>query len=331
MDTVDTVEKAYILGCIATGDLVEKETRIVVTVEPSYQDIIDKLSAFGFCTLETNKFVTTLTNSSSKIFHDVCKHLGCNTDTFPEFKENKLQWAFLRGLFDMCCSISSKVLKNGVRLPQLKVIPPSQNLMHHICETCGVPYMIEQHAIVFEGTNCMDMLGKLYKTSTPETRLKTNFEKFVNLSTLGYRSTLPVCEVFKVDDKAVLPSKEKMSDVGYDLTIIKESKKWHSDITLYDTGVRINIEHGYYAEVVPRSSLSKSGYMLANSVGIIDPSYRGNILVALVKVDKSAPDLELPFRCCQLIFKKQVNMDIQEVYQDFDTTTRGDGGFGSTS
>lgn len=60
---------------------------------------------------------------------------------------------------------------------------------------------------------------------------------------------------------------------------------------LYDTGIKINVKYGYYAEVVPRSSLSKSGYMLANSIGIIDNSYRNNIFVALTKINPDAPDI----------------------------------------
>lgn len=327
MDTVDTIQNAYLLGCIATGGFLEK--RIVISVDPSYQEVIDKLCSIGFYKLDANKVATSLiTTSSSQLFHDILKHM--TRETLPEFTDEKLRWAFLRGYIDMACCIKTKVLDNGVQVPQCSIIV-NNVMMLHICEMFRIPYSSDQTALIFEGTNCMDMLGKLYKDSTPDTRLRSNYEKFVRLATLGVSSSFPVCQVFRTDDQAVLPKKEKMSDVGYDLTIIKESKKWHNDITLYDTGIRINIEHGYYAEVVPRSSLSKSGYMLANSIGIIDPSYRGNILVALVKVDKSAPDLELPFRCCQLIFKKQVNMDIAEVPHDFDTTTRADGGFGSTN
>ena len=52
--------------------------------------------------------------------------------------------------------------------------------------------------------------------------------------------------------------------------------------------------------LVPRSSISKTGYMLANSVGVIDRTYTGNVLVPLIKVDKSMPDLILPARVVQL-------------------------------
>ena len=58
--------------------------------------------------------------------------------------------------------------------------------------------------------------------------------------------------------------------------------------------------------------------------------YTGNIYIALVKVDPSAPDIELPFRCCQLIFRRQHYLDLIEVDQPFDSTTRDAGGFGST-
>lgn len=48
---------------------------------------------------------------------------------------------------------------------------------------------------------------------------------------------------------------------------------------------------GYYLQVFPRSSLSKSGYALANSVGIIDENYTGNIFIALTKTEPFAREL----------------------------------------
>ena len=82
-------------------------------------------------------------------------------------------------------------------------------------------------------------------------------------------------------------------------------------------------------EIVPRSSLSKSGYILANSVGIIDNSYRGNLMVALTKVCDDAKEIEYPFRCCQMIVRKYVNTYLEEV-GNVDKTKRNEGGFGST-
>lgn len=71
--------------------------------------------------------------------------------------------------------------------------------------------------------------------------------------------------------------------------------------------------------------------MLANSVGIIDQGYRGNIFIALTKIDENTPDLELPFKCCQMILKKQVYSIIKELNEDLSITDRNNGGFGSTN
>ena len=134
----------------------------------------------------------------------------------------------------------------------------------------------------------------------------------------------------KTDDMAVLPSKVRQSDVGYDLTVIKEHKKFNSRTTLYDTGLKISVKNGFYAEIVPRSSLSKSGYMLANSVAIIDPDYTGNLYIALVKVCDDAEDITLPFRCCQLIFRPHIQANIIEVTDKLTETDRGEKAFGSS-
>jgi dUTP pyrophosphatase len=69
--------------------------------------------------------------------------------------------------------------------------------------------------------------------------------------------------------------------------------------------------------------------MLANSVGVIDRTYTGNVLVPLRKVDLRMPDLELPARVVQIIPRPIVHVQWQQV-DSFDETARGEGGFGST-
>jgi dUTP pyrophosphatase len=142
----------------------------------------------------------------------------------------------------------------------------------------------------------------------------------------------PNIKVFKTSDDAVIPSKAYEEDAGYDLTIISKIKDFNSKTSLYDTGIKIEIDEGYYTEIVPRSSISKSGYMLANSIGIIDNNYRGNLMIALTKICDDAPDIELPFKCCQLIIRKQISANLIEVdTYVFNNTKRDEGGFGSTS
>ena len=73
--------------------------------------------------------------------------------------------------------------------------------------------------------------------------------------------------------------------------------------------------------------------MLSNSVGIIEKSYSGNLLVSLTKIDKEMPDLVLPFKCCQLLFKPQISLKMLEMSNtdSLENTSRNCGGFGSTN
>jgi len=142
-------------------------------------------------------------------------------------------------------------------------------------------------------------------------------------------------QIWKTDAYAVLPSKANESDVGFDLTIIKEHKVLRVGcVIMYDTGIKVQVPPGYYVEVVPRSSLSKTGWMLANSIGIIDNTYTGNILVALARIDKDAEELVMPFKGFQLIVREQSFPIVQDMTGQenlLPNTIRGEGGFGSTN
>lgn len=140
------------------------------------------------------------------------------------------------------------------------------------------------------------------------------------------------CDYFKDDKDAVIPYKSRESDAGYDLTIIKKVKNIGSKSAMYDTGIKLLIDDGYYGEIVPRSSIINSGYMLSNSIGIIDPAYTGTLKIVLTKIDESLPDLVLPFRCAQILFKKVIHVYLQESTFDFSNNTeRGGRGFGEST
>lgn len=162
---------------------------------------------------------------------------------------------------------------------------------------------------------------------------------------------LPTIQFMRTRPEAVIPSKARLTDVGYDLTLIQKDRvvlkgqktvdddddpgndntnelSWGS-VVLYDTGIVVKPPFGYYVEVVPRSSLVKFGYGLANNTGIIDPNYRGNIKVALIQHCPNAKPIELPFTACQLILRTMNHAQVQEV-DCMDNTQRQDGGFGST-
>ena len=100
-----------------------------------------------------------------------------------------------------------------------------------------------------------------------------------------------------------------------------------------DTGISVQLSQGFYLEVVPRSSIVKKDFIMANSVGIIDPDYRGRIFVPLRYLgsgygEKACEHL-LNQRIAQMIIRRLEPCEI-EVVDELDETLRGEGGFGST-
>ena len=127
---------------------------------------------------------------------------------------------------------------------------------------------------------------------------------------------------------AVPPFKKINSDSGYDLTLLQRIKTI-GNVELYETGIAVKPPSGYYFDMVPRSSIIKSGYILANSIGIIDADYTGSIKVPLIKIDDKKPNLELPIRLVQIIPRKIEHFELKEV-KELDDTERGNNGFGSS-
>lgn len=340
---IDCDTKAYLLGWISSDGHVSHNNSIVISIlkkDLKCLEIIRDFVCEDIPIIEKDNDFIIFTISSKQMCDDVCKHLnikrGKKDDIveFPILSSEELGWAFIRGVFDGDGSIRNPLSKTS---PDCGISSNSKKMLEAIGKFSKIPYNISHNKLIYQGTNAIDFLGKMYKNSGVY-KLERKYETY--LQWLNWREyirgpgnsfRLSQCFLYKTDKNAVFPEKNKQSDVGYDLTIIKEEKKLLNNTTLYDTGIKIRVKDGLYVEVVPRSSLSKSGYILANSIGIIDPNYIGNIFIALTKVDPDAPDLQLPFRCCQMIFKEQIHVDIIETTEHFEETTRGEGGFGSTN
>lgn len=267
---------------------------------------------------------------------------------------NSNYWSFVRGFFEK----NGKIIYNK-NIPKCIISFYNYSFMHDFLHKLNIPYskqinLFEKEndlTIELISTNCIDFLGLIYNKN----RLKIyndemynkyqtiiNWKFIIQNSLQSYYdyidinndlSKLDICKVYKSSHNAIIPSKSKESDVGYDLTIISKYKKLSNITTLYDTGIKLEVDYGYYIEIVPRSSLSKSGYILSNSIGIIEKSYTGNLLVALTKIDNSMSDLALPFKCCQLIFKPQISLNLLEIknINNISNTLRNNGGFGSSN
>ena len=100
---------------------------------------------------------------------------------------------------------------------------------------------------------------------------------------------------------------------------------------LIPTGLAIHIaDPGYAAMILPRSGLGhKHGIVLGNLVGLIDSDYQGPLMVSCWNRGQTAFTLAPMERLAQLIIVPVMQAEFNLV-EDFATSARGAGGFGST-
>ena len=100
---------------------------------------------------------------------------------------------------------------------------------------------------------------------------------------------------------------------------------------LVPTGVAIHIgDPGLAALILPRSGLGhKHGIVLGNLVGLIDADYQGSLMVSCWNRGTEPFTLNPMDRMAQIVFVPIVQVRFSEM-ESFDSSTRGEGGFGST-
>lgn len=131
---------------------------------------------------------------------------------------------------------------------------------------------------------------------------------------------------------ATLPARATEGSAGYDLSALLEGEATLApgEIRLIPTGIAIALPQGHAGMVYARSSLaSKHGITLANSVGVVDCDYRGELMVPLINLGGKPYTITPGERIAQLVVTPVALPEVREV-QTLDETERGAGGFGST-
>jgi dUTP pyrophosphatase len=143
--------------------------------------------------------------------------------------------------------------------------------------------------------------------------------------------TQPQLSFERRDPDAVLPSKAHPGDAGYDLYAIVDAEVAPGDRAMVGTGLAVAIPDGYAGFVLPRSGLaSRQGLTLANAPGLIDAGYRGELICAVVNLDRDTPvRIRKGDRIAQLVILPIP--DLEPGWTDeLPVSSRGEGGFGST-
>lgn len=143
---------------------------------------------------------------------------------------------------------------------------------------------------------------------------------------------MTILKIEKLPHNQILPEYKTEGAAGMDLcaAISEPLELKPLERTLIPTGLKIELEHGYEAQIRPRSGMSiKHGITLINCVGTIDEDYRGEVCVPVVNISNEAYTIQPQERIAQMVISKYEQAKIEVVTQ-LTETIRGEGGFGST-
>jgi dUTP pyrophosphatase len=140
-----------------------------------------------------------------------------------------------------------------------------------------------------------------------------------------------VLPIKRLDPTVELPSYAYDGDAGLDLRSNEDVTLAPFERRLVGTGLAIAIPEGYAGFVQPRSGLAlREGLSMANTPGLIDAHYRGELKVCAINLDPSKSiHIERGERIAQLVIQQVPVVSPLEV-DELDETDRGAGGFGSS-
>jgi dUTP pyrophosphatase len=327
-----TPEGAYILGFIFSDGNIDNNT-INIFQHKNYNDILVKMSNIIFSeNLVTTKGDKSTLSIHSKELVDYIISLGgikrgkkCDIVEIPNIPEDK-KWSFICGYFD-----GDGGFKYDYKTPSISITSNSSRMLEQIAFHWGVNYTGKQN-IWASGYKALDICGKMYNSCSLH-----HFKKFTYyLDILNwephpnngwYQDEYFRCK--KLSKDAIIPSKTRVTDSGYDVYAITLEKEEQTGLYIADMRIAVEPISGHYFDLIGRSSLPKSGFHFIGGVGVIDRSYVGSIKMYLQKIGDN-PLPELPFKCAQLIPRKIIHCEFIEV-ESLQETERSDGGFGSTT
>lgn len=328
-----THDGVYILGLLYSqaGSIIDKNT-IIIKQDKEFSGVLlnrlsERLSGDLYSPKESHRMSVLYVNSSTLVnFILGLGGIGVGEDfssrKFPSIPKDKV-WSFICGFFD-----GSGVLTDDNLHPTLTFCGPSTHILSQIALLLDKHYTAGELSV--SGYKALDVCGKMYKDVSIKNPFKYNvYINILNKEVLPDSSNLIRFKYKKLSNDAIEPTKNRVTDSGYDLHAVEIT--YDKDIDLYKANTKIAIEpiRGWYFDLVGRSSLPKTGFMFVGGVGIIDRSYTGPVIMLLKKIRGSAEIPELPFKLGQIIPRRIMHADFIEV-ENLSESDRQSAGFGSS-
>lgn len=139
-------------------------------------------------------------------------------------------------------------------------------------------------------------------------------------------------KIKKINENAKIPTYGSEFAAGADLYVCMENPvtiKPHTTVMLH-TGIAMEIPAGYAGLIYPRSGMASKRHLApANKVGVVDPDYRGEFMVAMHNHSDEPQTVEPGERIAQLVITPFITAAFEES-DELSETVRGDGGFASS-
>ena len=135
----------------------------------------------------------------------------------------------------------------------------------------------------------------------------------------------------KLDPGAKMPTRAHETDAGLDLYSRETVTIFPGRSEVFDTGVHIELPHGYYGKIESKSGLNVNQGVVSCG-GVIDEGYTGSIVVKLYNLEPSDGNLytiHAGDKIAQLVIQAYATPEL-ELVDALDETERGSNGFGST-
>ena len=132
----------------------------------------------------------------------------------------------------------------------------------------------------------------------------------------------------KLDKGAIMPTRAHDTDAGLDLYCREDKMLWAGQSVKFDTGVHIQLPHGYFGKIESKSGLNVD-HGVVSLGGVIDEGYTGSIVVKLYSCGATSHKFLKGDKIAQLVILPYLAPDLEEV-DELDQSDRGSDGFGST-
>ena len=137
----------------------------------------------------------------------------------------------------------------------------------------------------------------------------------------------------KLNDDAIIPDYAYEGDAGMDIYSAEETTIKPMEWKVVKTGLVMLLPKGTEGQVRTKSGIAaKNGVFVLNTPGTIDENYRGELGVILYNLSKTDFEIKKGQKIAQLVINEICYCKTKqaESVEEFGSTSRGEGGFGST-